>query len=218
MIRRRTDTWIRLLPLALVLSGCDGGQAGVSPTPMPPAPAGLSLTCGVGTADCSAAMQGQTLTFTARPDGTGAARSATLNFGDGSPAVDLGTFTAVATATHEYQSLGKFTARLDVMTSAGASTSATQLITVDTVVTASISATNLGDLNAVVTADVQGAPVVRYDWVFDPDAPVVSTTEPRAVYTYSTPGYKAVELRALLADGRVILASGHVIVGREHEG
>jgi len=200
-----------------VLSGCDGGQAGVSPTTVPPAAAGLSLTCGVGTTDCSAAMQGQTLTFTARPDGAGAARTATLNFGDGSAPLDLGTFTAVATTTHEYQSVGKFIARLDVTTAAGDTRSATQAVTVDTVVTASISATNLGDLNAVATADVEGAPVVRYDWVFDPDAPLVSTSEPRAVYTYSTPGYKAVELRALLADGRVIRASGHVIVGREHE-
>jgi hypothetical protein len=37
------------------------------------------------------------------------------------------------------------------------------------------------------------------------------------LFTYATPGYKAVQLRAVLADGRVILASGHVVVGREHE-
>jgi PKD repeat protein len=218
MICRRTDGWIRLLPLALVLSGCDGGQAGVSPTPAAPAPAGFSLTCAVGTGDCSAAMQGQTVTFTARPGtGAGTARSAALNFGDGSPSVDFGTFTAAATATHEYGSLGSFTARLDVTMASGETKTVTQPVKVDSLVTASLGATNLGDLNVEATADVEGAPVVRYDWLFEPDGPVVSTTEPRVLFTYATPGYKAVQLRAVLADGRVILASGHVVVGREHE-
>jgi hypothetical protein len=218
MLSRRPATWFWLLPLALVIPGCDGGQAGVSPSPTPVSPpiAALSLTCALGTTDCSDVMQGQTLTFTATPDSGAASRSATLTFGDGSPAVDLGALAAPATVSHEYLRLGTFTARLDV-TSGTDTRSASVNIKVDTLVTASIGATNLGDLNVEANADVQGATVVRYEWLFEPGTPSVVTLGPRVLYTYATPGYKAVELHAVLADGRVILASGHVIVGREHE-
>ena len=73
-------------------------------------------------------------------------------------------------------------------------------------------------MNVEAVAEVTGAPVLRYEWSFEPFLPRVVTTEPRALFTYPAPGYKAVELRAVLADGRVILASAAVIVGREHEG
>jgi hypothetical protein len=218
MLSRRPATWLRLLPLILVIPGCDGGQTSVSPTPAPPATANAaaSLTCVIGTADCASVMQGQTLTFTASPGIGAGSRSALLVFGDGTPGVDLGALPTAATITHEYQRLGTFVARLDVTT--GADTKSSSLtIAVGTVVTASIGATNLGDLNVEATADVQGATVAQYEWLFDPTGPTVVTYGPHVVFTYATPGYKAVELRAVLTDGRVIRASGHVIVGRENE-
>jgi hypothetical protein len=86
--------------------------------------------------------------------------------------------------------LGTFTARLEVTT---------------------------GDLNVEATADVQGAAVAQDEWLFEPGTPPVVTYQPRVLFAYSSPGYKAVELRAVLADGRVIRGSSHVIVGREHE-
>ena len=79
MLSRRPATWLRLLPLALVIPGCDGGQTSVSPTSVPAPASSISLTCVLGSTDCSAVMQGQTLTFTARPgDAPAAMRSAVL--------------------------------------------------------------------------------------------------------------------------------------------
>ena len=218
MLSRRPATWIRLLPLALVIPGCDGGQTSVSPSSTAaPVVSSVSLTCVLGTADCASVMQGQTLTFTVNP-GTAAAatRSVAVSFGDGTAAVDLGTLASPATLTHEYHRLGVFVARVDVATG-GDTRSASLTIKVDTLVTASLGAANLGDLNVEATADVQGAAVAQYEWLFEPTGPAVVTFGPRVLYTYASPGYKAVELRAVLADGRVVRASGHVIVGREHE-
>jgi hypothetical protein len=162
-------------------------------------------------------MQGQTVTFTAQP-GDGGVRSAVLNYGDGSPEVNLGALSAPATVTHEYMRLGAFTARLDATTASGESRSSTVPIEVGTRVTGSIVTRNLGNLNVEAVATVEGAPVARYEWSFEPFLPPVITTEPRAVFTYPSPGFKAVELRAVLTDGRAILASAEVVVGREHEG
>lgn len=218
MLSRRPATWLRLLPLALVIPGCDGGQTSVSPSSVPAPPANaVRLTCVLGTADCASVMQGQTLTFTVDPGAAATgSRSVALTFGDGSAPADLGALTSPTTLTHEYQRLGVFVARLDV-TSGGDTRSASLTIKVDTLVTASLGATNLGALNVEATADVQGAAVDRYEWFFEPDGPPVVTLQPRVQYTYAAPGYKAVELRAVLTDGRVVRASGHVIVGREHE-
>ena len=218
MLNRRPATWLRLLSLALVIPGCNGGQTSVSPSPIPAAvTSSVSLTCVLGTADCASVMQGQTLTFTVNPGAAATGtRSVAISFGDGTAAVDLGALPAPATLTHEYERLGVFVARVDVA-NGGDTRSASLTIKVDTLVTASIGATNLGDLNVEATADVQGAAVAQYEWLFDPSAPAVVTFGPRVRFTYSSPGYKAVELRAVLADGRVVRASSHVIVGREHE-
>ena len=219
MLSRRPATWLRLLPLALVIPGCDGGQTSVSPTSVPAPASSISLTCVLGSTDCAAVMQGQTLTFTARPgDPPAAMRSAVLNYGDGSPQLELGAFTAPATASHEYMRLGSYTARLEVTTVNGETRSATVPIKVDTLVTASIATTNHGNLNVEAVAEVTGAPVLRYEWSFEPFLPRGVTTEPRALFAYPAPGSKAVERYAVLVDGRVILASAAVIVGREHEG
>lgn len=208
--------WIPLL--AVLAAGCGGGQSSVSPTPVAPAASVFSLTCAIGTTTCATVMQGQTLNFTARPgDAGGVVRSAVLNFGDGTPAVDLGAFATAVTQTHRYQTLGRFTARLDVALANGETRAASTAIEVNTLVTASVGAENLGSLNVRATADVEGAAVVRYDWLFEPTGPLVSSTVPTVLFTYATPGYKAVELRALLADGRVVIATSAVIVGREHE-
>jgi hypothetical protein len=219
MLSRRPATWLRLVPLALVIPGCGGGQTAVSPSSVSaPAPTpSVGLTCALGTTDCSSVMQGQTLTFTASPGSVATGtRSATLTFGDGTPDLDLGTLAAPATVAHEYVRLGTFTARLEV-TTGGEMRAASVAIKVGTVVTASIGATNLGDLNVEATADIQGAAVAQYEWLFEPGAPAVVTFQPRVLFTYSSPGYKAVELKVVLADGRVVRASAHVIVGREHE-
>ena len=219
MLSRRPAPWLRLLPLALVFPGCDGGQAAVSPTSVPTPAASISLTCVLGSTDCSAVMQGQTLTFTARPGDAAAACDRPC-----SPTATARPRSTSARSrrrrrlSHEYNRLGSFTARLDATTAAGETRSATVSIRVNTLVTASIAVTNLGNLNAEALADVQGAPVVRYEWVFEPFLPAITTLEPRVFFTYPSPGYKAVEMRAVLADGRVVMASAAVIVGREHEG
>jgi hypothetical protein len=54
--------------------------------------------------------------------------------------------------------------------------------------------------------------VTSYEWTFEPGLPVVVTTGPRARYTYSSPGWKAVVLRAVLGDGRSVIASSSVVV------
>ena len=158
------------------------------------------------------------LAVTTRPSASRARSSTALYPGDGSPAVELGALAAPATTSHEYMRLGSYTARLDATTMGGETRSATVAIKVDTLVTASIQTTNFGNLNVEAVADVSGAPVARYEWSFEPFLPRVVTTEPRAIFTYPAPGYKAVELHAVLVDGRVIVASAAVIVGREHEG
>ncbi len=197
------------LALATTLAGCDGGQT-AAPTPTPQ-PSALTLTCAIGTEDCSTAMLGQTVTFTAERGDT-TVRSATLDFGDGTPRVDFGVLAAAANASHEYTTLGAFTARLDVTTTSGDARSATQVIQVDTRVTASMAAVDLGGLTALATADVQGAPVASYEWTFDRNGPLVTTALPRATYTYSLAGFKDLQLRVRLVDGRTIRASTHVIV------
>jgi len=200
---------LSVLLLALALAGCDGGQA-AAPAPTPQSSA-LTLTCAIGTADCSTAMLGQTLTFTAQR-GDVSVTSAMLDFGDGTARVDFGALAAAASASHEYTKLGDFTARLDVTTTNGDTRSATQVIQVDTRVTASMAAVDIGGLTVLATAEVQGAPVVRYEWTFDPSGPLVTTTSPRANFTYSAAGFKDLQLRVLLSDGRTIRASTHVVV------
>jgi PKD repeat protein len=209
---KRIPSILLLALVHLAVSGCDSGQAAApAPTPASPQPSALTLTCAVGTADCSTAMLGQTVTFTAQRGDT-VVRSATLDFGDGTPGVDFGALTVAASASHEYTRLGAFTARLDVTTTSGDTRSATQAIRVDTRVTASMEAVDLGGLNVLATADVQGAPVARYEWTFDLSGAVVTTTSPRANYTYSAAGFKDLQLRAILSDGRTIRASTQVIV------
>lgn len=201
-----------LLLLGLLAAGCDGGGAAApGPSPVPTSPAVVGLTCAVGSADCSSVMLGQTVTFTARRTDGADVRSASLEFGDGG-SVGLGGLASPAQVSHEYSRTGTFTARLALVTATGEAKASTEMVQVGTLVTASIGATDLGGLNALATADVQGAVVVRYEWTFDPNAGVVITTGPQARFVYPAPGYKAVELRAVLADGRTIRASGHVVM------
>jgi hypothetical protein len=127
--------------------------------------------------------------------------------------IDLGTLAKNSSVSHTYP-IGTFTARLLVTDMAGTEQApAAQVVHVGSLVTVSVGATDLGGLNVTATADVRGAAVVRYEWNFDPTASPVVTTEPQAWFTYSAPGYKAVVLKATLADGRVITGSSSVVVG-----
>lgn len=195
--------------LAISCAGCGSDPAPGAPGSPSPGPS-ITLRCAIGTGSCAEAMQGQTVTFTAER-GTTTIRSATLDFGDGSSA-DAGTLSTATTLPHAYAQTGTFTARLTATESSGQSQTATQEVRVGTVVTASMSVIDLGGLNVLATADVGGAPVVRYEWVFEGTTPNVTTTTNQARYTFSTPGFKDVSMRASLGDGRVVRASAAVVV------
>jgi hypothetical protein len=194
---------------ALIAAGC-GAAAPTAPAVVSSASTAPTLLCAIGSGDCSAAMEGESLTFTASR-GALALRASSLDLGDGT-VMDLGTLPTPATVTHTY-AIGTFTARLLVTDMTGASQPApAQTVHVGSLVTASVGAADLGGLNVTATADIRGAAVVRYEWNFDPSAAPVVTTEPQAWFTYAAPGYKAVVLKATLADGRVITASSSVVV------
>jgi len=199
-----------LVILLFFCAGC-GSDSATPGVPGAPAPApSITLRCAVGTGSCADAMQGQTVTFTA-DRGTTSVRTATLDFGDGASA-DVGTLSTAATVPHVYAQTGTFTARLTAVDSSGQSQTATQEVRVGTVVTASMSVIDLGGLNVLASADVRGAPVARYEWLFEGTTPNVATTTNQARYTFSTPGFKDVSMRATLGDGRVVRASAAVVV------
>ena len=77
----------------------------------------------------------------------------------------------------------------------------------------SMSVDHLGDYNVLATADVQGAAAVRFEWFFERrELPEVVTSTNQARYVYATPGFKDVNVRVTLADGRQGLGSGAVVV------
>lgn len=205
--RARTFAWIA--SVAMGIAAC-GSASPVGPSATVPVSTAPRLSCAEGLTDCSSVMVGDTLTFTADP-GTSAARPASLDFGDGTT-TELGAFATAARVQHTYATIGTYTARL-VLADASGTTPPSLIVRVGSLVTASIGAVDVGGLNVVATADVHGGDVVLYEWTFDPATPSITTRLPEARFTYSVPGYKAVLLRATLADGRVITASSSVVVG-----
>ena len=207
--RARAFAPIAAMITTLTTAGC-GGASPVGPSATAAVSAPAQLSCAEGTADCSSVMVGETLTFTVDP-GPSSARTAALDFGDGS-SVDLGMLATAARVQHTYATIGTYTVRLVLAGGSGA-TSPSVMVRVGSLVTASIGAADVGGLNVVATADVHGGEVVLYEWTFDPAVPPITTRLPEARFTYSVPGYKAVVLHATLADGRVITASSSVVVG-----
>lgn len=202
-----------LLIAVLAMAGCGDSQVATptSPTGVPPATSGLTLTCNVGTTDCSSAMLGQTVTFTAERGTLGDIRSAMLDFGDGGTA-DLGALPVTIRISHVYAQVGTYTARLTASRASGETPVVTAPVNVGTLVTVSMGAVDLGGLNVLATADVQGAAVALYEWKFEGTVPNVTTTIGQVRYAYQAPGFKDLSVRILLSDGRVVNVSTSVIV------
>ena len=77
----------------------------------------------------------------------------------------------------------------------------------------SMSVVDVGGHNVLATADVQGALAVQFEWFFERrDLPEVVTSINQARYVYALPGFKDVTVRVTLADGRLALGSGAVVV------
>jgi len=203
---------VRTTGLAIVgawLIAC-GGTAPIAPSNTAPVSSAARLSCTLALSDCSSVMVGQDVTFTADPGSTTVGQRASLDFGDGTT-TDLGPLSSATRIPHTYTRVGSFTARL-LLAGVQESSSPTQTVRVDTLVLATMSATAIGGLNVAANADVRGATVLRYDWIFDPRLPAVTTTTPEARFTYETAGWKDVAMHATLADGRTVTASSSVVV------
>ncbi len=213
--RARTLETTSLILVALSLASAGCGSTPTAPSPSPAAPAvvtpPVSLACAIGTTDCSAVMAGQTVAFTAQRGANLNVRATALDFGDGTVA-ELGALPGPARIEHAYDRPGAFTARLTVTDSAGATFSASAPVSVGSLVSVAMSATAVGSLMVTATAQVSGATAARYEWVFDPLAIRIVTTEPRASFTYSTIGWKDLQLLVTLSDGRTVRASASVVV------
>lgn len=173
----------------------------------------VSLTCAVGASpNCSNVTQAQAVTFTAQRGATSSSiRSATLDFGDGTSAADLGALSAPVVVAHAFANQGTFTVRLTATDFAGESTTATQLVVVGAPATASVTATKAG-LVVTATASVTGATVVLYEWTFEGTTPNATTTANVASFTYAAAGTKTISVRATLSDGRTVVASTSIVV------
>lgn len=90
---------------------------------------------------------------------------------------------------------------------------ALQLSVGNSTVQVGLSAADLGGRNVLATALVQGGDPVRFEWYFERQAnPEVVTTTNQARYIYPLPGFKDLNVRVTLADGRRVLGSAAVIV------
>ena len=184
-----------------------GGKASASGATVTaqPGPA-LTIACAVGaTTNCLSVVAGQTAGITVqRAASTSAIQLATLTFGDGSAAVELGLLVSPVTIPHVYNDPGSYTVRVTATDINGESVTVSQFVQVLAVVSGGITVETVEGRTVRATANVEGARVVSYVWTFDTSVTLTTTTN-LATYTYplaESGKPKIISVRATLADGR----------------
>jgi hypothetical protein len=143
------------------------------------------------------------------PDGTPVTFTTTL--GRVEPA---STTTRNGTATATFFA-GTSVGNAEVRATSGSvpSTNALQLSVGGASIQISVNARDLGGLNVEATAVVTGATPVQFEWYFQrASLPEVTTTAGLARYQYPSPGFKDINVRVTLSDGRRALGSAAVIL------
>ena len=171
----------------------------------------VALTCTVGSAtNCATASVGQTVVFTAqRASGSANLVSASLDFGDNTSSVDLGTLSASTTVPHAYSQAGTYTARLTGMDANGESATSAQVIQVNPV-TLTVTASVTSGTTVSATATVN-ATVTQYLWNWG-DMTSTTTTTATATRMYAGPGTYTIVVTAALQSGGTVQGQTVVIV------
>jgi PKD repeat protein len=158
----------------------------------------VTLGCLIGGAACSNVNPGQSVTFTAQRGGaTSTIVSSSLDFGDGSSTVSLGSLASPATVPHIYNQAGTYTARLTATDVNGESTDDVEVVQV-IAATVVVGATNAA-LVVTATATVSTS-VSQYQWNFG-DGFTTTTTANSAQRTYAGAGTYTIRVTAILTGG-----------------
>jgi PKD repeat protein len=171
----------------------------------------VALTCTAGSAtNCATASVGQTVVFTAqRQSGSANLVSSSLDFGDNTSGVDLGTLTAPTTVPHAYSQAGTYTARLTGTDANGETSTSTQVIQVNPV-TLTVTASVTSGMTVSATATVT-APATQYLWNWG-DSTSSTTTTATTTHTYTLANTYTITVTAALQAGGTVQGSTVVVV------
>jgi PKD repeat protein len=162
-------------------------------------------------ASSTSATAGTAVSFTVSvtaPTNGSVVRSVTVDYGDGSGQVTLGT--SGGTVAHAFSAQGTYTVRATAIDNfGGTSTASTQVVVAGRTavsVTIGVSATPKQGEPVTFTATVgtlpTGSSVIRYDWAFDNGSPV-STTGNAISHIYTSAGNYTVTVAVTTNDGNV---------------
>lgn len=173
----------------------------------------VTLACAVGTTqNCANVNQGQSVTFTAQRGGaTSTIVSSSLDFGDNTSTVSLGSLASATTVPHVYSAAGTYTARLSATDVNGETTTDTEIIQVLAPATASVTATVTAGQTVQATATTSVS-ATQYAWTFEGTTVTQTTSSNVASHTYATSGTKTISVTVTLTDGRTVTASTQVAV------
>lgn len=125
---------------------------------------------------------------------------------------DITTRNGTATTTY-FVGASVGTAEVRATSGSTPSSNALQLSVGGTSIQVSVNARDLGGFNVEATAVVTGATPVQFEWFFQRGSlPEVITTAGLARYLYPSPGFKDINVRVTLSDGRRALGSAAVII------
>jgi hypothetical protein len=174
----------------------------------------VTLTCTSATSsNCSTLNVGDVAVFTvARGQNTSNIRSAILDFGDGTPPVDLGTLSGSVGASHQFLVGGAYTVRVTATDVNGEVSTSTLIVIVQEPVNLLLSLSNPTSRRISATATVTGCTPQRFDWNFGNDAvtQTLSTTTNQASSDYNTGGSKTVSVTVRCTDGRTTQTSAQL--------
>jgi PKD repeat protein len=174
----------------------------------------VTLTCTSSvSANCSPLNVGDVAVFTAaRGATTSNIRSATLDFGDGSPVIDLGNLSGSVGASHQYLMPGSYTVRLIATDVNGEVSTSTLILIVQEAASVVLNLSNPTSRRIDATATLTGCTAQRYDWNFGNDAvtQTLSTTTNQASSNYNAGGTKTVQLTVRCVDGRTTQTSAQL--------
>ena len=201
---------------AATVTASAAGKTGTAAVAVTDPPA-VTISCAIGTsttAGCINLVAGQTAAITVQRATTSSPlRSATLDFGDGSAAVNLGTLSSAVTIPHVYNDPGSYTLTVTATDVNGESVTTTQFVQVLAQASGTLSV-DFSDRRATATASIDGGRVLSYEWTFDTGVTFTTTTN-TATYTYAasaTGTSKVITVKATLADGRTLTVSTVVVV------